>query len=287
MHRKTSTLDEKLTYLDRQAKAALARVARAIGAQFRALRHLPLPRFRPSRARHAQPQPVISLPLPSRGAVTAALVTCGFLASATALVGATAAAPGTRADVSTAADASGSTGSGAAADAGADADRRAAAERADRADRAPADPAATPSAPAPAAVVRIRDWYSPMPGTPLSSCYGWRWGALHQGIDFAGAAGTPIRAAGAGTVFGAGWLYSGYGISVVIDHGNGLFTHYAHLSRVLVAEGQRVNANDVIGLEGSTGDSTGPHLHFEVHQGLWNQVDPAAWLRGRGVPAAC
>jgi murein DD-endopeptidase MepM/ murein hydrolase activator NlpD len=143
---------------------------------------------------------------------------------------------------------------------------------------APALPAAHPPAPA---------WLSPMPGVALSSCYGPRWGTIHQGIDFAGDAGTPIHAVGAGTVIAAGWAYSGYGISVMIDHGNGFLSHYAHASQALVQVGQTVTAGQSIALEGATGDATGPHLHFEIHQGLWNQIDPAPWLRARGVPVGC
>jgi murein DD-endopeptidase MepM/ murein hydrolase activator NlpD len=172
-------------------------------------------------------------------------------------------------------------------------DRATLAMRADRADRgsdasAPADPvpaeaattAAAPPPPPPA-------WVSPMRGIPLSSCYGPRWGRMHKGIDFAGEEGTPIISIGEGTVFGVGWLYAGYGISVVIDHGNGIFTHYAHLSKTNVIAGQRVVADQTIGWEGTTGDSTGPHLHFEVHAGLWNQIDPAEFLREHGVMFAC
>jgi murein DD-endopeptidase MepM/ murein hydrolase activator NlpD len=151
-------------------------------------------------------------------------------------------------------------------------------------------PAATTSAaaiPAPAAT-QAAEWVSPMPGVELSSCYGLRWGTVHQGIDFAGDAGTPIRAVGAGTVVAAGWLYSGYGISVVIDHGNGFLSHYAHASQALVSAGQTVKAGQTVALEGTTGDSTGPHLHFEIHQGsLWNQIDPAPWLRARGIQVSC
>jgi murein DD-endopeptidase MepM/ murein hydrolase activator NlpD len=110
---------------------------------------------------------------------------------------------------------------------------------------------------------------------------------LHRGLDFAGQDGTPIRAAGAGTVFAAGWLYPGYGNSIVIDHGNGYLTHYAHARALNVVAGQQVKAGDLIAWEGNTGNSTGPHLHFEVHRGLWNQVDPAAFLRERGVQVGC
>lgn len=127
------------------------------------------------------------------------------------------------------------------------------------------------------------DWVHPMPGAVTTSCFGPRWGTVHQGVDLAQPAGTPIRAVGAGTVIYAGWVFSGYGISVVIDHHNGYLTHYAHASETKVWVGQNVKPGQTIALEGSTGDSTGPHLHFEVHQGMWNQIEPTAWLRERGV----
>jgi len=126
-----------------------------------------------------------------------------------------------------------------------------------------------------------------MSGAAITSCYGQRWGTLHAGIDLALPSGTPIHAAAAGTVTKAGDAYDGYGNSVFIDHGNGYLTHYAHQSRLAVTVGQKVKAGQVIGYEGSTGDSTGPHLHFEVHQGMWNQVDPAPFMRARGVDLGC
>ena len=86
----------------------------------------------------------------------------------------------------------------------------------------------------------------------------------------------------------AGWVFTGYGISVVVDHGNGYLTHYAHMKpRPRWQEGQQVKAGDVLGYEGSTGDSTGPHLHFEVHQGMWNQINPDGWLADRGIQTSC
>jgi murein DD-endopeptidase MepM/ murein hydrolase activator NlpD len=117
----------------------------------------------------------------------------------------------------------------------------------------------------------------------VTSCYGMRWGKLHAGVDLALATGTPEHAAGAGTVISAGWAYSGYGISVMIDHGNGIYTHYAHESQTIVHVGQHVSAGQVVGYEGATGDVTGPHLHFEVHVGLWHQIEPTAWMRAHGV----
>ncbi|MEU8016268.1 M23 family metallopeptidase [Micromonospora parva] len=130
-------------------------------------------------------------------------------------------------------------------------------------------------------------WVDPMPGAAVTSCYGQRWGTLHAGIDLALPSGTPIRAAAAGTVTQAGDASDGYGNSVFVDHGNGYLTHYAHQSRIAVTVGQKVKAGQVIGYEGATGDATGPHLHFEVHQGMWNQIDPAPFMRARGVDLGC
>jgi murein DD-endopeptidase MepM/ murein hydrolase activator NlpD len=170
-------------------------------------------------------------------------------------------------------------------------DRVAAAQRADRSARPALPPAvpATPATPAkPAPPKKKPAWVAPMTTFELSSCFGPRWGVMHQGIDFAMPAGTIIRAAGAGTVLAAGWTFAGYGISVVIDHGNGYLTHYAHASKVWVRPGQRVKPGQALAREGSTGDSTGPHLHFEVHKGaMWHQIDPAKFLRARGVKIGC
>ena len=165
-------------------------------------------------------------------------------------------------------------------------DRLLAAQRADRSARS----ATTPATPAPAKKKPAKPpaWVAPMAKFELSSCFGPRWGLMHQGIDFAMPAGTVIRAAGAGTVLAAGWSFAGYGISVVIDHGNGYLTHYAHASKVWVRPGQKVKPGQAIAREGSTGDSTGPHLHFEVHKGaMWHQIDPAKFLRARGVKIGC
>ncbi|HET8662361.1 MAG TPA: M23 family metallopeptidase [Micromonosporaceae bacterium] len=145
-------------------------------------------------------------------------------------------------------------------------------------------PAATTSrAPAPAPPKpRLPAWAHPMPGAKVTSCYGMRWGSMHEGVDLSMPYGTPIRAVGAGTVVSSGWN-GGYGISVVVDHGNGYLSHYAHMSDAAVGQGRRVGPGQVLGYEGSTGSSTGPHLHFEVHRGLWNAVEPVRWLRARGV----
>jgi murein DD-endopeptidase MepM/ murein hydrolase activator NlpD len=111
---------------------------------------------------------------------------------------------------------------------------------------------------------------------PITSPFGWRWGRMHEGIDLGAAYGTPIAAAGSGTVIYAGWL-GGYGNLTVIDHGGGLATAYGHQSQIGVSVGQQVGRGEVIGYVGSTGHSTGPHLHFEVRVN-GQAVDPLGYL---------
>lgn len=111
---------------------------------------------------------------------------------------------------------------------------------------------------------------------PVTSPFGWRWGRMHEGIDVAAPTGTPLLAAAAGTVIHAGWL-GGYGNLVVIDHGGGLATAYAHQSAIAAGNGASVAQGQVIGYVGSTGNSTGPHLHFEVRVNGVPQ-DPLGYL---------
>ncbi|MBQ9610217.1 MAG: peptidoglycan DD-metalloendopeptidase family protein [Lachnospiraceae bacterium] len=99
----------------------------------------------------------------------------------------------------------------------------------------------------------------------LSSGFGPRWGTNHNGIDMAVPTGTEVMASADGIVIQSGWN-GGYGISVYIDHENGVITRYGHMSQTLVSVGQRVSQGDIIGLSGSTGDSTGPHVHFEMRE---------------------
>lgn len=103
----------------------------------------------------------------------------------------------------------------------------------------------------------------------------------HSGMDLAVPTGTPIRAALPGTVTVSQYNAGGYGYYVMIDHGNGLSTLYGHNSRLLAQVGQTVEAGDVIALSGSTGRSTGPHLHFEVRVN-GEQTDPRAYLPTAG-----
>ena len=126
-------------------------------------------------------------------------------------------------------------------------------------------------------------WVNPNPTARVTSCFGMRWGRLHEGVDLAAPDGTPIVAAGAGIVVRAG-VAEGYGNAVLIDHGNGFLTHYGHLSAITVTVGQHVAAGQQIGNEGSTGHSTGPHLHFEVHQGFYKDpIEPTMWMHEHGV----
>lgn len=115
----------------------------------------------------------------------------------------------------------------------------------------------------------------------LTSGYGRRWGRMHRGIDIAGPTGTPIVAAASGEIISAGWNSGGYGNLVDIRHPDGSMTRYAHNSKLLVRKGQWVDQGQQIALMGSTGYSTGPHLHFEVHPGGRGAANPMAYLPGR------
>lgn len=98
----------------------------------------------------------------------------------------------------------------------------------------------------------------------------------HKGIDIGAAGGTPIYAAAGGTITYSGWE-SGYGYLVIIDHGNGVETYYGHCSKLYVSKGQQVNAGDKIAAVGSTGNSTGNHLHFEIRLN-GAQVNPQKYV---------
>ena len=144
-----------------------------------------------------------------------------------------------------------------------------------------------PSAPAPS---------TPPPSSGDTNSSGWTWPAggavgsgfgmrlhpilgyyrMHNGLDIGGSQGSPIWAASSGTVLSAGWQ-GGFGNAVIISHGNGVSSLYAHMSSISVSSGQTVSAGQTIGAVGSTGLSTGPHLHFEVHRG-GTPVDPRPFL---------
>ena len=121
-------------------------------------------------------------------------------------------------------------------------------------------------------------------GTPYRKA-GSSWSkGYHTGVDFAVPTGTSVKAVGAGQVVSAGWEGS-FGYEVVIRHADGRYSQYAHLSAISVKDGQSVGAGQRIGRSGSTGNSTGPHLHFEVRTGpgFGSDIDPVAYLRAGGV----
>ncbi len=131
---------------------------------------------------------------------------------------------------------------------------------------------------------------TPVEGVRLTSGYGMRWHPVlggrhaHKGVDLAGAVGTPVHAAADGLVERADW-FSSYGLYVAIEHGASLETRYGHMSRLNVAAGQFVHKGDVIGYIGTTGRSTGPHLHYEVRiAGV--AVNPIPYLEGQGTGEA-
>jgi murein DD-endopeptidase MepM/ murein hydrolase activator NlpD len=119
------------------------------------------------------------------------------------------------------------------------------------------------------AAATMLSYQSPLAGAPLSSGFGMRRHPLlgsrrfHSGVDLAAPTGTPIRAASDGVVTSAGWN-GGYGLLVSLGHGGNRETRYGHLSRLAVTAGQSVKRGEVIGYVGSTGRSTGPHLHYEL-----------------------
>lgn len=115
----------------------------------------------------------------------------------------------------------------------------------------------------------------------LTSGYGWRWGRMHKGIDIAAPVGTPILAAADGKVTYSRWNSGGYGNLVEITHPDGTVTLYAHNNRLLVKEGQQVTQGQQIAEMGSTGYSTGPHCHFEIHLPGKGAINPMTRLARR------
>jgi murein DD-endopeptidase MepM/ murein hydrolase activator NlpD len=152
-----------------------------------------------------------------------------------------------------------------------------AASRAARAEEEAAAAAAAAEAARPKTVL-------PIDGARLTSGFGARWGTFHYGIDLAAPMHTPEYAAADGVVLRAGSA-SGFGLAVYILHESGDVTVYGHMDEILVEPGQYVDAGETIALLGNRGQSTGPHLHFEVHQGGEDgeRIDPIAWLNERGV----
>lgn len=112
----------------------------------------------------------------------------------------------------------------------------------------------------------------------VTSGFGQRFGQMHAGIDIAGPIGTPIFAAASGVVVFAGWSPEGLGNVVTIRHGDGNLSLYAHNESLLVRKGQKIKQGQQISTMGSTGNSTGPHLHFEIHPQGRSPMNPRAFL---------
>ncbi len=121
---------------------------------------------------------------------------------------------------------------------------------------------------------------------PVIAPFGLRWGptgpTIHRGVDIVVPAGKPVYAMSPGDVRFAGTM-TDFGLVVWVDHQDAILTIYAHLSAILVVEGQRVTKDEVVGLSGESGNATGPHLHFEI-RGRGHQVDPVAMLGGPPGP---
>ncbi|MCX4512426.1 M23 family metallopeptidase [Streptomyces sp. NBC_01619] len=159
------------------------------------------------------------------------------------------------------------------------------------ADTAKAAPVAAEAKPV-AAAKKANAWVKPVAHYTLSASFnqgGAMWSHKHSGQDFAVPVGTPVKAAGGGVVVKAGPNGGGdgsaYGNAIVIKHGNGKYSQYAHLSKINVGIGQTVKAGKLIALSGNTGNSSGPHLHFEIRTtpNYGSALNPANFLRAQGV----
>ncbi|MFD5428072.1 M23 family metallopeptidase [Streptomyces sp. NPDC127084] len=142
------------------------------------------------------------------------------------------------------------------------------------------------------AAKKAPSWVKPVHGYTLSASFnqgGAMWSHKHSGQDFAVPTGTPVKAANGGVVVkagpGGGGDGSAYGNAIVIKHGNGKYSQYAHLSKVNVYVGQAVKTGQRIALSGNTGNSSGPHLHFEIRTtpNYGSALNPASFLRSMGV----
>lgn len=127
-----------------------------------------------------------------------------------------------------------------------------------------------------------RSWRLPITNPVKTSGFGYRWGRLHAGEDFAVSEGTPLASMSTGTVKFAGAM-SGYGNMVEVRYWDGTVSRYGHMSRVSVNVGQAVAPGKIVGLSGNTGHSTGPHLHLEIHPHGGAAIDPLPWLAKRHV----
>jgi len=133
------------------------------------------------------------------------------------------------------------------------------------------------------AIARAHRWVSPVSGYQLTSGFGWRWGRIHPAQDLACPTGSSVRALSSGTVIFAGWSNEGYGYMVKIRYWDGTVSWMAHNSRLLVSIGEQVSPGQRVAYSGSTGNSTGPHVHLEIHPDGGAAVAPRTWLAKRGV----
>jgi len=133
------------------------------------------------------------------------------------------------------------------------------------------------------AIAQAHRWVSPVAGYTLTSGFGLRWGKMHPAQDLACPVGSPVHALSSGTVVFAGWSTEGYGNLVKIRYWDGTVSWMAHNSRLLVAVGDAVSPRHPVAFSGSTGHSTGPHVHLEIHPGDGSAVVPTTWLAARGV----
>jgi murein DD-endopeptidase MepM/ murein hydrolase activator NlpD len=129
---------------------------------------------------------------------------------------------------------------------------------------------------------QAHSWRLPITNPVVTSGFGFRWGRLHAGEDFAVSVGTPLTSMSTGTVTFAG-EQSGYGILVKIRYWDGTESYYGHMSRVSVNSGDKVQPGEVVGDSGNTGHSTGPHLHLEIHPDGGDPIDPLPWLANRHI----
>ena len=156
------------------------------------------------------------------------------------------------------------------------------------ASRGVADPAAAWEEEERKELVRAQAGTASLVAGRVTSCYGNRSGANHNGVDIAAPIGTPIYAPEGGVVLHAGTA-NGFGYAVYIEHPDGTITVYGHINQYFVTSGQVVTAGQQIAEVGNRGQSTGPHLHIETHTGglYANRINPTPWLAARGIDLAC
>lgn len=126
-------------------------------------------------------------------------------------------------------------------------------------------------------------WVAPLSNYTLTSGFGYRWGKMHPGQDLATPVGSRVHALSSGTVVFAGWDNTGYGYLVRIEYWDGTVSYMAHNSRLVVAVGQKVRPGDLVAYSGNTGNSTGPHVHLEIHPADGSVVSPLPWLARQGL----